>query len=359
MTRVHTFLFVRTRLYQITPKLGHSGLRLQGMKDAASVLDCLAAGYRLDLEDGDYVRNLARAAAGLLDRGLGVIAYTYDARDPAKPTIDHFAVSEKFDPAWLPPFYAALESRGLDGAANRPSGFAAWSHLSCGQASAVPGMRKLLPAFAKIGGARDTLAVNALDADGRGLWLGAPMRSTKRAPRRHMTLLSRLSAHLTAASRLRRAGPPEPAAVLAPNGALLDSKDQAAARHRDELRHAVHAFDKARTRDARRDVEMATRRWRPLVASSWSLVDEFDTDGKRFVVAVDNAPPTSARQGSLSEREHHVLTQASLGHTNKEIAYELGLSHATVRVLFHRAARKLRTSTRAETIARFAALAAK
>lgn len=328
------------------------------MKDAASVLDCLAAGYRLDLDAGAYVRNLASAAASLLDRGLGVIAYTYDARDPAKPTIDHFAVSERFDPAWLPPFYAALEARGLDGASNRPSGFETWGHMTCGQATAVPGMRALLPAFAKIGGARDTLAVNALDADGRGLWLGAPMRSTRRATAQQMTLLSRLSAHLTAASRLRRreADAREPAAILSANGALLHAKGKAAARHRDELRHAVTAFDKARTREARRDIEMATRRWRPLVVSNWSLLDEFDTDGKRFVVAVDNAPPTRARQGALSEREHHVLTQASLGHSNKEIAYELGLSHATVRVLFHRAARKLHTNTRAETVARFAAL---
>jgi DNA-binding CsgD family transcriptional regulator len=331
------------------------------MKDAASVLDCLAAGYRIDLDAADYVRNLAQAAAALLDRGLGVIAYTYDARDPTNPTIDQFAVSDRFDPAWLPPFYAALESSGLDGASNRPSGFAAWGHMRCGQATAVPGMRPLLPAFAHIGGARDTLAVNALDADGRGLWLGAPMRSTKRASPQHMTLLSRLSAHLTAAFRLRRrdADAREPAAVLSQNGALLHSKAAAVARHREELRHAVTAFDKARTREARRDIEMATRRWRPLVASSWSLLDEFDTDGKRFVVAVDNAPPTRAWQGSLSEREQHVLTQASLGHSNKEIAYELGLSHATVRVLFHRAARKLRTSTRAETIARFAALVVK
>jgi DNA-binding CsgD family transcriptional regulator len=331
------------------------------MKDAASVLDCLAAGYRLDLGDADYVRNLAQAAAAFLDRGLGVIAYMYSARDPGDPIIDHFAVSDRFDPAWLPPFYAALEARGLDGASNRPSGFAAWGHMTCGQATVVPGMRPLLPAFAHIGGARDTLAVNALDADGRGLWVGAPMRSTRRATPQYMTLLSRLSAHLTAASRLRRrdAAAREPAAVLSANGALLHAKGTAAARHRDELRHAVSAFDKARTRDARRDIDMATRRWRPLVASSWSLLDEFDTDGKRFVVAVDNAPPTRERQSSLSEREQHVLTQASLGHSNKEIAYELGLSHATVRVLFHRAARKLRTTTRAETIARFAALVAK
>ena len=98
------------------------------------------------------------------------------------------------------------------------------------------------------------------------------------------------------------------------------------------------------------------RRWRPLVASSLSLLEEFDTDGKRFVVAIDNGPPTRRPRGTLSEREHQVLTQAHLGHSNKVIAYELGLSAATVRVLLHRAARKLGASTRAEAIARFDAL---
>ena len=42
-------------------------------------------------------------------------------------------------------------------------------------------MDRLLPAFAHLGGARDTIAINARDTDGRGLWLGAPMRSQKRA----------------------------------------------------------------------------------------------------------------------------------------------------------------------------------
>jgi DNA-binding NarL/FixJ family response regulator len=89
------------------------------------------------------------------------------------------------------------------------------------------------------------------------------------------------------------------------------------------------------------------------VVAQWSLLDEFDTDGKRFVVAMDNRPPQRVARGALSEREHQVLTQAELGHSNKEIAYELGLSSATVRVLIHRAAKKLGAATRAEAIAKF------
>lgn len=324
------------------------------MKHAARMIDCLAASYRLDLDGAAYVGNLVREAAPLLDRGLGIIAYTYDASDPAKPRIDHFAVSDAFDRAWLPAYYAALETQGFD--PRRPTGYEAWGHMTCGQASRVPGMRPFLAAFAHIGGARDTFAVHALDASGRGLWLGAPMRSTKPVSDDDQTLFSRLASHLTSAIRLRRgaeAGAVQPAAVMSPSGALLHAGDDEVVERREDLRRAALAFDRARTRKAREDVELATRQWRPLVASSWSLLDEFDTDGQRFVVAIDNGPPTRTPPGALSKREHQVLTQAHLGHSNKVIAYELGLSAATVRVLLHRAARKLGVSSRADAIARF------
>lgn len=324
------------------------------MKTAA-LLDCLAAGYRLDLDDTEYVRNLVREAAPLLDRGLGIIGYTYDAKEPSGPRVRQFAFSDAFDPAWLPPFYKALEPHGADGESTRPIGFSTWGHMPCGQASTVRGMARLLPAFTHLGGARDTIAINARDVDGRGLWLGAPMRSTRRViDDKVTTLFTRLSAHLTSAARLRGAERRTTDAVLSSTGGLVHAENAAVATHKDELRDAVRAFDRARTRQARSDVELATRRWRPLVVAQWSLLDEFDTDGKRFVVAIDNRPPQRVPAGSLSEREHQVLTHAELGHTNKEIAYELGLSSATVRVLMHRAAKKLGTTARAETIAAFA-----
>lgn len=330
------------------------------MKYAARLLDCLAASYRLDLDGPTYVRNLAAAAAPLLDRGLGIIAYTYDARDPARAKVEDFAVSDAFDPAWLPPYYAAVEAIGENGDPRNPTGFATWGHMTVGQATAVRGMRPFLPAFAHIGGARDTFAVNARDASGQGLWLGAPMRSTRPVPEADKVLFSRLAAHLTSAIRLRRTAEgaaPRPAAVMSSDGALLHAEQRTAVDLRDELRRAALAFDRARTRKARADVELATRHWRPLVSSQWSLLDEFDTDGQRFIVAIDNRPPTRTPRGRLSEREHQVLTQAHLGHSNKVIAYELGLSHATVRVLLHRAARKLGVGTRAEAIAKFDELA--
>jgi DNA-binding CsgD family transcriptional regulator len=329
------------------------------MKNAAHLLDCLATGYRMDLDDATYVREVARSAARAMNRGLGILAYTYDASDPGNPVIDHLAKEGGFDTAWLPRFYEGLAAIGANETIEQPLGFAAWGGMTCGQASKVAGMRAYLPAFAHIGGARDTFAVNALDASGRGLWIGAPMRSTRTVAKEDQVLYSRLAAHLTAAVRLRRntrLASASPAAVLSPSGALLHAEGNQAVELRDQLRRAALAFDRARTREARKDVDLATRRWRPLVESSWSLLDECDSDGRRLILAVDNRPPTPAPRGQLSEREHQVLTQAHLGHSNKVIAYELGLSSATVRVLMHRASRKLGTSTRAETVTKFATL---
>ncbi|MFT3922328.1 MAG: helix-turn-helix transcriptional regulator [Myxococcales bacterium] len=330
-------------------------------KEAAVVLDLLETSYRIDLDGSAYVAALAEGAAPLLDRGLGVMSYTYDARDPAHPIIDHFATSSRFDPSWLAPFYAAIEAAAVDiGSPEHPTGFAAWGHLTCGQASRIPAMKPILPLFAHIGGSVDAFAVNGRDASGRGLWIGAPLPTTRREPPENFELLTRLSAHLTSAVRLRRNtgnSRPKPSAVMKPDGTLLHAEpDPAIVDARQTLRLATLAFDRARTKKMRGDVELATRRWRPLVASRWSLIDDFDSDGRRFVVAVENEPPTRPPRTTLSEREHQVLTQAHMGHSMKLIAYELGLSAATVRVLFHRAARKLGASTRQEAITRFDAL---
>lgn len=322
-----------------------------------ALLDGLAAGYRLDLDGPAYIRHLVETVAPLLDRGSGVIAYTYDARNPASPLIEHLATSERFDPAWLPVFNTAVEAAGIDRSSARyPTGFRAWGHLVCGQASMVPAMRPFLPFFALFNGAKDAFAFNARDASGHGLWISAPLPSTAEVTPARLTLFSRFAAHLASAMRLRKStGAILPAAVLQPSGELLDAKEDAVSA-REELRRATRAFEKARSHAMRTNVDLATKQWRPLVDSRWSLLDQYDTDGKRFVVAMENGPPTPVSCKELSERELQVMTQSNLGHTDKEIAYELGLASSTVRVLLHRAFRKLGASTRREALSRFRAL---
>jgi len=94
--------------------------------------------------------------------------------------------------------------------------------------------------------------------------------------------------------------------------------------------------------------EQAKDRREPAMGAGWTVLDRFESNGRRYIVAVEK--PGRAR---LSAREYKVLLLAALEASNKEIAHELGVAHATVKVLLHRAAAKLGVRTRADLIEAF------
>jgi DNA-binding NarL/FixJ family response regulator len=101
--------------------------------------------------------------------------------------------------------------------------------------------------------------------------------------------------------------------------------------------------------------QVAVAIWQAVIAGRWSLVAHFDRDGHRCFVARKNdaaGPPASA----LSERERQIVAYASLGHSNKLIAYELGLCSSTVAAQLTSAARKLGVSSRKTLLHAFAVL---
>lgn len=120
------------------------------------------------------------------------------------------------------------------------------------------------------------------------------------------------------------------------------------------LREAVVAVERARAQSGHGDGS-GREAWPGLVDGRWSLVDTFESDGRRYVVARENGP-TPPRPAALTLRERQVVGYASLGHENKAIAYELGIAHNTVKVLMARAAAKLGARSRADLIARYRAM---
>jgi DNA-binding CsgD family transcriptional regulator len=74
-------------------------------------------------------------------------------------------------------------------------------------------------------------------------------------------------------------------------------------------------------------------------------------DGWSFAVANDNqTTDRSARLAKLSDRERQVATLAALGHSYKQIAYELGIGLSTVWKYLERAAIKLGADSRMSLI---------
>jgi DNA-binding NarL/FixJ family response regulator len=78
-------------------------------------------------------------------------------------------------------------------------------------------------------------------------------------------------------------------------------------------------------------------------------VNTFERDGARYVVLREDLPFARAFE-SLTSRERQVVLHAALGFTNKEIAYSLGISDSTVRVLVARAVRRIGVRSRAELL---------
>jgi DNA-binding NarL/FixJ family response regulator len=198
-------------------------------------------------------------------------------------------------------------------------------------------------------GFRDILTVNAFDPTRSGCMIGIPLPTASKLHRSASVRWNRIATHIAAGFRLQRklrklehADPASVAdAVLSPNGRVEHAIGIATGRSsRETLRSAVLAVDRARGPLRRRNPEEALDIWRGLVAGRWSLVDHFDRDGRRYVVAHRNeldAPDPRA----LTPRERQVAGYANLGHSNKLIAYELGLSRSTVSVLLGRAMVKL------------------
>jgi len=213
-------------------------------------------------------------------------------------------------------------------------------------------------------GIKDMLGVLAVDPGGSIVTLVVPQRKVVATTPARTQTWARLAAHLAAAHRLRRwarngklaeissfadaEGVAE--AVLTPDGRIQHALDAAKPLvARAALRAAAVAIDRAKA-VRRRSPSQAVALWRALVEARWSLVDQFDRDGRHFLVACRNDVKVLGLK-SLSSRERQVASFCALGHSNKLIAYELGLSVSTVSTHLHRAMRKLGARSRLEFIA--------
>src|SRR5436309_2026588 len=81
------------------------------------------------------------------------------------------------------------------------------------------------------------------------------------------------------------------------------------------------------------------------VPPGWELVAEYGLDGRSYVII-----RAKGHASALTPRQRQVLARAALGQTNKVIAFELGVSDSTVRVLMARACARLGVKTREEAI---------
>jgi DNA-binding CsgD family transcriptional regulator len=266
-------------------------------------------------DDETWLTHLLEATRPVLDAGLGVIGFFYDMADVDAPVL-------------RPPIMLgtptgtrdALEQilrdapRELVRRLHRlvPSCSTMSDRLGLG-ASVVdlPLHREVLGPL----GIADFLGVAATHASGDGCLIGAPLPQVTSIAALDEELLTAVAAHATAGMRMRRQMGKPPLAE-----------------------------------------EPALPVWAALFAGGWTVVDTFDRQGARFLLAKkrdDDPHPATPAESPLTARENEVVALAAKGRSNKVIAHELGLAPSTVAGHLAKAAAKLGVGSRVELMKAF------
>ena len=308
----------------------------------ADVISVVEASYGIRAPDEAWLRGILEAARPSVDLGRGMLGYVYDLRSRPGRLIAFVGLDSPFGAAETALSMATASEAYID---------QSWRMARVAAASEVPGYEEQ-PAVRLVfhpRGLADVLAINAYDPSGVGVWIGAPSPKRVLLASRQRLEFGRLSSHLASAFRLRQ-HVASIEALLSPAGKVMHAEGRAKQLGaRATLIAASKAIERARGKLRRDDPETALGSWRALVSARWSVVDHFDSDGKRYLVARTNDPLARGPE-TLTERERQLLEYASLGRTNKEIAYELGVAASTVRVLLARAGKKLGAKSRAELV---------
>lgn len=328
----------------------------------SAIIDFTEAAYDFGLEGEKWLPTVLRRGLPVLDQGLGVACMEY-ARPPDGGPVELRDVHVASGPRdFVERHLRALESTPPETLRDqlRPGG----AGTASGDALADP--RQLAHYTSHVDYCKDVLFITAVDWKGVGVAVIAPLAEVTSLSPCESERWQMLAAHLEAGHRLRRGlATREPSGKLSTHlphdaEAIFDARSfriTDAVGHAKEpsatkrLREAAIAVDRARGRLRETDPEQALEIWKALVQGRWSTVDWFDTDGRRFVLAIPNAPHVLDPRG-LTERERQVATYAACGQTNKMIGYRLGLSKSRVSLLLRNAMHKLDVRTRAQLVSR-------
>lgn len=314
--------------------------------------------YELLGDDEAWLSRLVEVAAPL-GLGIGAYAFTYDVRKPGHPLIGPLVGSGRITDMQLgrasleampPPIFDSIFGPGpLLGIASE-------------QLSVFPeAVSRMVRQMWAAGGIHDHVGVKGWDPSGEAVILAFAFDKPPQLNGRLVTTLSRIAVHLSAGIRLRRAlqgwlpGPDEPGteAVLDPAGKVEHASDAARdSGARANLTRAVLAMERARGPLRQASPDTAVAIWHGLVDGRWSLIDHYESDGKRYLLARRNDPAVPDPR-ALGERERQVLAFVALGHSNKLIGYELGLTPSTVAGHIHSILDKLKLKSRRELIQMF------
>ena len=331
-----------------------------------SPIALVEAAYNLEAGSAEWLPDLLRAGSTVLDLGLGCAATVWAGTSSEGEPLVSQLHAEHGAPDLAMRFARAAREvvpnlAGVTPAPPRPR-----VHTLAEAKHSYPEVHE---ALTKHVGCKDMLALWAMDPDCHGVGIHIPSTAVIELSRTARERWHMLAVHIAAGHRLRRrlgqtqSGMPvtqiplDAEAVLDPKRfSVVEAAGHAKNKDAlDEIRRTAIQVDVARGRLGKRETCEALRVWKGVVRGRWSIVDWFDSDGRRFILALPNTPRSRDPRG-LSERELQVATHAGAGESSKLIAYRLGVSRSRVSRLLHQAMHKLGVQTTGQLVVKMRTL---
>jgi hypothetical protein len=264
----------------------------------ADWISLIEAGYSLEGSEQQWLDNLCDCADGVLDPSAIRLGFT----NRYTPTTDQLGLTHF--PKIISPlayiYYSSCDEQSMD-FFYRQSRIV--ETLSNAPLPRNANAKKVFEVLGKIFYSADFLGVGCATGTGESVTFMALLKERRKLTALEGKRWPQVAAHIGAGLRLRGklrklskdALPVE--AVLDSQGKMHDG--QRAATHKDSrenLRDAVLRIERARTNAGRSEPDTALDNWKALVEGRWSLVDRFDSDGKRYVIAVLTTRPILTRE---------------------------------------------------------------
>jgi DNA-binding CsgD family transcriptional regulator len=309
--------------------------------------------FRVDDLDGPaWISRVSAALVPLFDEGLGTFAWLVRSGRTCVPTFDGMVMADA--PSRYLDSMQGLhrEARPEDYVTAYPRTAAGIHTLATLFGSEQYRSSPLLRRWMHDRQVPDPAALH-VKLVGRRLLVGGFLRHPGVLTPVGRRLGARLGLRIAQAFRVRQAlarGISAPVAIVTPGGRVVHAVGPATStERRSGLRQAVRARERARSSLRRRDPEAAFDLFRGLVDGKFTIVDRFESDGRRYLVAYEN-PGGIAALRALTARERQILDRAARGDSLKSIAIELGLTPSAAAAYLAGARRKTGLRSRAELV---------
>jgi DNA-binding CsgD family transcriptional regulator len=280
-----------------------------------ALVDLAQAAYATESDDAAWLARLHASADRLLDTGMGSIGYFVDAGAQRIAGI----VGDELLAGAVVPMHAAHGAGAFD-VYFQPRATSLKRFYGGTQDARIGEF--LGPT------AGDIWGITCVDARGRGVVLTAPQGTRRTLPlgTRAWTMAA---VHIATAWRMRTRADRGVEAVLSKTGKLLHREPSAEGSEK-ALAAAVVRRGEALRGASSVGSEAALAAWRSLTDGRWSIVEAVESDGKRYLVARRNELDTPDAPTALTDLERQVCAMAAAAHSQKLIAYELGIHPSAV-----------------------------